>query len=104
MRRDTVVRARIDTETKEGAAALDASGLSVAGAIRLPMQRIAEERRLPFDGKVPDPATIEAMEELAAGKGRRFETPEDLLAEMRIRESAEPQGQVARIRSGRRRD
>ncbi|MDE0521999.1 MAG: type II toxin-antitoxin system RelB/DinJ family antitoxin [Boseongicola sp.] len=85
MRRDTEVRARIEPETKERAAAAPgATGLTVAGATRLLMQRIAEERRLPFDAKIPDPATIKAMEELAAGKGQRFETAEDLLADLGV--------------------
>ena len=85
MKHDTVVRARIDRATKERAtAALAATGLSASDAIRLLMQRIAEDKRLPFDVKVPNPATIEAIEELAAGKGQRFETPEDLLANLEI--------------------
>jgi DNA-damage-inducible protein J len=47
MRTDTVVRARIDSDTKERAtAALEAMGLSVSDAIRLLMLRIAEEKRL----------------------------------------------------------
>lgn len=70
---DTVVRARIDAATKERATAtLGAMGLSVSDAIRLLMLRIAEEQRLPFDVKVPNSATVEAMEELEVGKGRRF--------------------------------
>ena len=60
-------------------------------------------RRLPFDVKVPDPATLEAIGELEAGKGRRFETPEDLLADLGVRGSAGLQGPAARVRSGRRR-
>ncbi len=82
---DTVVRARIDAATKERAtAALGAMGLSVSDAIRLLMLRIAEEQRLPFDVKVPNSATVEAMEELEAGKGRHFESPEDLRADLGI--------------------
>ncbi|MDE0698344.1 MAG: type II toxin-antitoxin system RelB/DinJ family antitoxin [Boseongicola sp.] len=82
---DTVVRARIDAATKERAtAALSAMGLSVSDAIRILMLRIADEQRLPFDVKVPNSATIEAMEELEAGKGQRFETPEDLRADLGI--------------------
>ena len=51
---DTYVRARIDTNTKERAAeALEAMGLSISDAIRLLMLRIADERRLPFEIKVP---------------------------------------------------
>ena len=101
---DTVVRARIDAATKERAtAALSAMGLSVSDAIRILMLRIADEQRLPFDVKVPNSATIEAMEELEAGKGLRFETPEDLLAEMGIQGRSGLPGPVARIGSGRRR-
>ena len=65
---DTYVRARIDNTTKERAtAALGAMGLSISDAIRLLMLRIADERRLPFEVKVPNAATREAMAELAAG-------------------------------------
>jgi DNA-damage-inducible protein J len=80
---DTYVRARIDTGTKERAAeALDAMGLSISDAIRLLMFRIAEERRLPFEVKVPNAATREAIAELEAGKGKRFENVEALMADL----------------------
>src|SRR3546814_1058672 len=61
---DTYVRARIDNTTKERAtAALGAMGLSISDAIRLLMLRIADERRLPFEVKVPNAATRERSEE-----------------------------------------
>ena len=48
MSSDTVVRARIDSDTKERATrALQAMGLSVSDAIRLLLLRVAEEQRLP---------------------------------------------------------
>ena len=85
MKGDTVVRARIDPATKErAAAALAAMGLSVSDAIRLLMLRVADEQRLPFDVKVPNSVTIEAMKELDAGKGRRLETPEELFSDLEI--------------------
>ena len=85
MKSDTVVRARIDRATKERAAlALAAMGLSVSDAIRLLMLRVADEQRLPFDVKVPNSVTIEAMKELDAGKGRRLESPEDLFSDSDI--------------------
>jgi len=72
---DTYVRARIDTDTKDRAAdALAAMGLSISDAIRLLMMRIADERRLPFEVKAPNPATREAILELEAGKGKRFDS------------------------------
>lgn len=80
---NTYVRARIDMATKERAtAALEAMGLSVSDAIRLLMLRIADEQRLPFDVKVPNAATREAMTELEAGKGARFESIDALMADL----------------------
>ena len=80
---DTYVRARIDTHTKERAAdALGAMGLSISDAIRLLMLRIASERRMPFDVKVPNATTREAIAELEAGKGKRFDSVEDLMADL----------------------
>jgi DNA-damage-inducible protein J len=80
---DTYVRARIDTATKERAAeALAAMGLSISDAIRLLMLRVADERRLPFEVKAPNARTRRAIAELEAGKGRRFATVEDLVADL----------------------
>lgn len=85
MNADSVVRARIDTATKDrAAAALEAMGLSVSDAIRLLMLRIADEQRLPFDVKVPTPTTMKAMKELDAGKGTRFDTPDALFSDLGI--------------------
>ncbi len=80
---DTYVRARIDARTKERASdALKAMGLSVSDAIRLLMLRIAEERRLPFDVKVPNETTKKAIAELEAGKGKRFASVDKLIADL----------------------
>jgi DNA-damage-inducible protein J len=79
---DTYVRARIDNTTKERAtAALGAMGLSISDAIRLLMLRIADERRLPFEVKVPNAATREAMAELAA-EGTKFASVDALMADL----------------------
>ena len=80
---DTYVRARIDTNTKERAAdALESMGLSISDAIRLLMLRIADERRLPFEVKVPNATTREAMAELEAGKGKSFASIDALMADL----------------------
>ena len=77
---DTYVRARIDTATKERAAdALEAMGLSISDAIRLLMLRVADERRLPFEVKVPNLCTQESMAELEGGKGKRFSSIDSLM-------------------------
>jgi DNA-damage-inducible protein J len=80
---DTYVRARIDTDTKERAAkALADMGLSISDAIRLLMLRIADERRLPFDVKAPNAVTRQAIAELEAGKGQKFTSVNDLMADL----------------------
>lgn len=84
MSTDDIVQARIDPETKRRAAAvLEPMGLSISDAIRLLMLRIADERRLPFEVKVPNAATREAMAELAAGKGTKFASVDALMADLR---------------------
>jgi DNA-damage-inducible protein J len=57
-------------------------GLSVSDAIRLLMLRIAEEKRLPFAVRVPNATTVKAMEELEAGKGKRFDNADDLFEDL----------------------
>lgn len=77
------MRARIDTETKErAAAALDAMGLSVSDAIRMLMLRVADEQRLPFEVKVPNKETVAAMKELESGNGKRFSSVDDLMTDL----------------------
>lgn len=85
MTANAIVRARIDMDTKERAtAALEAMGLSVSDAIRLLMLRIADEKRLPFEVKVPTPATAKAMKELETGKVQKFGTPDALFSDLGI--------------------
>jgi DNA-damage-inducible protein J len=80
---DTYVRARIDTRTKKRAAdALAAMGLSISDAIRLLMLRVADERHLPFEVKVPNVATRRAIAELEAGKGKRFTSVKALITDL----------------------
>ena len=82
---DTVVRARIDPDIKARATeALEALGLSVSDAIRLLLIHIAEEKRLPFTDRVPNAVTTKARNELESGKGKRFDTPDDLFQDLGI--------------------
>jgi DNA-damage-inducible protein J len=80
---DTYVRARIDTATKiRATSALRAMGLSMSDAIRLMLNRIADEQRIPFDVKVPNAATRDAIAELESGKGGKFVNIEALMADL----------------------
>ncbi len=83
MNADTVVRARIDRDTKTRATeALQAMGLSVSDAIRLLLLRVADEKRLPFAVQVPNATTVKAMKELDEGKGERFGSVEELFEDI----------------------
>ena len=85
MSTDTVVRARIDSETKARATeALQAMGLSVSDAIRLMLLRVADEKRLPFAVQAPNTTTVKAMKELDEGKGKRFGSAEELFQDLGI--------------------
>jgi DNA-damage-inducible protein J len=44
--------------------------------------RVAAERALPFDVKVPNQTTQAAMDEARARKGKRFERVDDLMAHL----------------------
>lgn len=80
---NTYVRARIDSATKERAAdALEAMGLSISDAIRLLMLRVADERRLPFEIKVPNSHTQKAIMELESGKGKRYRNIRALMEDL----------------------
>lgn len=83
MASDTVVRARIDGQVKEKAAKVLADmGLSVSDAIRLLLVRVAAEKALPFEIKVPNAETRAAMAELERGAGRSFDSVADLMADL----------------------
>ena len=80
---DTYVRARIDMATKNKASdALEAMGLSISDAIRMLMLRIADEKQLPFEVRVPNSKTRRAIAELEAGKGKRVKASKALIVDL----------------------
>ncbi len=84
---DSVVRARIAGDVKEEAArVLAAMGLSVSDAIRMLLIRVARERALPFDVKVPNHGTPAETTELDGGKDRLAAGVAALMAELKVDE------------------
>jgi DNA-damage-inducible protein J len=80
---NTVVRARIDTQVKEEAAAVLASvGLTVSDAFRLMMVRIAKDKALPFEPLVPNAETVEAMKAARRGELKSVASLDALFAEL----------------------
>jgi DNA-damage-inducible protein J len=63
-----MVHVRVEKRIKSQAAkTLAAMGLSVSDAVRVLLTRVAVERALPFEVKVPNPKTIAAMQEARKG-------------------------------------
>ena len=61
------VRARVDQKLRdEAAAVLDELGLTVSDVIRITLTRVARERALPFELKIPNAETRAAMLEARA--------------------------------------
>ena len=79
----TMVHIRVDKQVKAQAAeALASMGLSVSDAVRMMLVRVAAEKALPFEIRVPNAETVAAMRELDEGLGKRFDTVEDLMADL----------------------
>src|SRR5215472_14409322 len=83
MAANSVVRARIDEETKtEAAAVLKAMGLTVSDAVRLLLVKIAQEKALPFAPLVPNKKTIDAMRAARRGELVTVGPPGKLIASL----------------------
>lgn len=83
MAANQLVQARVNAEVKaEATAVLAAMGLTVSDAVRLMLTRVAREKALPFEPLIPNETTIAAMREMRDGKGKRFATVEELMADL----------------------
>jgi DNA-damage-inducible protein J len=81
----TMVHIRVDEKVKEDAAkTLDAMGMSISDAVRMLLVRVAAEKALPFAVKVPNAATVKAMQAADRGKGKRFKTADALFHDLGI--------------------
>lgn len=79
----TMVHVRVDEQVKAQATeALASMGLSVSDAVRMLLVRVAAEKALPFNVRVPNAETVAAMKELDEGLGKRFDSVEDLMADL----------------------
>jgi len=69
MANDTVVRARVDADTKaEATEALASMGLSISDYIRMALVCVARDKAIPFPLKVPNALTRETLRKSGRGK------------------------------------
>nr|WP_076792461.1 type II toxin-antitoxin system RelB/DinJ family antitoxin [Chlorobium sp. KB01] len=80
---NSVVRARIDAETKAEASIVLASiGLTVSDAVRLMLKRVVAEKALPFELLIPNSETIEAIKAARRGEVKTARTVKGLFTEL----------------------
>ena len=78
-----VVRSRIDADLKrEATDVLSSIGLTVSDAIRLLFVRVAAEKALPFEVRVPNATTVAALEANERGEVERFDSVDALFADL----------------------
>jgi DNA-damage-inducible protein J len=79
----TMVHVRLDEKVKARAEkTLAAMGLSISDAVRVLLTRVAAEKALPFEVRVPNATTRTAIEEARRGGLRSFATVDDLMADL----------------------
>jgi DNA-damage-inducible protein J len=80
-----MVHVRVDETTKKKAeATLAEMGISVSDAVRMLLVRVAAERALPFEVRVPNATTVKAMRAADRGKGKRLKSAGALFKELGI--------------------
>ena len=80
-----MVHIRVDEKVKQKAAkTLAEMGMSASDAVRLLLVRVAAEKALPFEVKVPNPTTVKAMKAADRRRGKRFKTANALFKDLGI--------------------
>jgi DNA-damage-inducible protein J len=78
-----MVHIRVDGKVKKKAAkTLAAMGLTVSDAVRLLLTRVAAEKAMPFDVRVPNRATLAAIEAGERGEVSRASSVAALMADL----------------------
>ena len=81
----TMVHIRIDQRVKDKASkTLATMGLSVSDAVRMLLVRVAAEKALPFEVRVPNATTVKAMEAADRREGKRYRSAAALFKDLGI--------------------
>ena len=81
------VRARVTPELKrEASTVLGRMGLTVSDAIRLLLTRVAADKALPFDVRVPNKSTLAAIQAIEEGDVDTFESVDALFDDLGLTE------------------
>ena len=77
------IQVRIDPKIKEEArGVLSELGMSMSEAIAVYLRQIVLRRAIPFELKLPNKATAQAVEQLETGKGVTFNNIDELFKDL----------------------
>jgi DNA-damage-inducible protein J len=80
----TTINARIDSEVKkEATKILNSLGLTPSCAVYMFFKQIIIHHGLPFEVRLPNRETQQAIEELESGKGAKFATVKELFEDLK---------------------
>lgn len=83
MTNSATIQTRIDPDVKKQAKRiLDTLGISMSEAIGAYLRQIVLRKGIPFELKIPNEATIQAVEQLETGKGSTFENIDEFLKDL----------------------
>ena len=85
MAKTAMTHVRLTPEVKKDAEAiLKELGISVSTATEMFYRQIIANKGLPFDPRVPNKSTIQAMEDARKGKGKRYKTVKEMTKDIGI--------------------
>lgn len=80
-----MVHVRVDEKVKEEASAtLAKMGISISDAVRMMLVRVAVEKALPFEVRLPNATTVNAMKSADKKRGKRFRSAEALFEDLGV--------------------
>ena len=80
----TTINARIDVESKKRAQKIFSQlGLTMSGAIEMFFKQVVLHKGIPFNVRIPNKDTINAIEELESGKGAKFSSAKELFEDLK---------------------
>jgi DNA-damage-inducible protein J len=80
MGKSAYITARIEPTLKASAeSVLQKLGVSTTDAITIFLRQVVMQRGFPFDVRIPNATTRKAIEELESGRGKRYDTIDELL-------------------------
>jgi DNA-damage-inducible protein J len=81
----SMVHVRVHEKIKEEASAtLAKMGISISDAVRMMLVRVAVEKALPFEVRLPNATTVNAMKSADKKQGKRFQSAEALFEDLGV--------------------